>query len=571
MVNNIKIKTLIILALCFFIAMLLVNGGLGMYSSNQTKTLLQNTSMKDMRIVALVDKIRFKMEFNRSQILQALQHNPVMEWAKLHDHPIQTHHKVVVETSDEITQLWTTYLAVIESPQERSMADAWYNKSGSLGLTAINLADVAIQESKWEDGEQALIRTINPTYRNSDVELHALTDFLTLRAKTNGAIVDGNITTSGYIMLSVVILAAMLSVIMGVILIRGITLPLQQAIGIAKRVADGDLTGRIDFRSDNEIGQLMHALSDMSASLAHIVHDVRAATDTIDGASQQISSGNVELAKRTEQQVSSLERTASSMEELTSTVQANGDNALQANQLALSAAEVAGKGGAVVSQVVSTMGSINESAKKIVDIIGVIDGIAFQTNILALNAAVEAARAGEQGRGFAVVAAEVRNLAQRSAGAAKEIKTLIDDSVEKVGLGARLVDQAGLTMEEIVVSVKRVTDIISEITHASREQTEGITHINDAINEMDGTTQQNGVLVETAAASAKALEEQAKNLVQLVSIFKLNESNIGNANLNLTRTVVAMAPTPPRPGNNIKPIKPTKSINLKIRRIAHDT
>ena len=209
------------------------------------------------------------------------------------------------------------------------------------------------------------------------------------------------------------------------------------------------------------------------------------------------------------------------MEELTGTVRQNGDNAMQANQLALSAAEVARKGGAVVSQVVSTMGSINESARKIVDIISVIDGIAFQTNILALNAAVEAARAGEQGRGFAVVATEVRNLAQRSAGAAKEIKTLIDDSVEKIDHGNKLVDQAGLTMEEIVTSVKRVTDIMGEITMASQEQSAGIDHINDAISEMDDATQQNAALVEQAAASAGMLEEQAKNLVHLVSVFKL--------------------------------------------------
>jgi methyl-accepting chemotaxis protein len=267
---------------------------------------------------------------------------------------------------------------------------------------------------------------------------------------------------------------------------------------------------------------LLHALDAMNGSLVKIVGEVRIGTDTIATASGQIASGNMDLSSRTELQASSLEQTAASMVELTSTVKQNADNARQANVLAASASEVALKGGAVVSQVVDTMGSINESSKKIVDIIGVIDGIAFQTNILALNAAVEAARAGEQGRGFAVVATEVRNLAQRSAAAAKEIKTLIGDSVEKVGTGAKLVDQAGVTMEEIVNSVRRVTDIMAEITCASQEQTSGIEQINHAIAEMDEVTQQNAALVEEVTAAAASLEGQAQSLAQVVSVFKID-------------------------------------------------
>jgi methyl-accepting chemotaxis protein len=264
------------------------------------------------------------------------------------------------------------------------------------------------------------------------------------------------------------------------------------------------------------------------------VRQVRSGTDTIATASNEIAAGNLDLSSRTEQQASSLEETAASIEELTGTVKQNADNARQANGLATSASEVAGKGGAVVAQVVDTMGSINESAKKIVDIIGVIDGIAFQTNILALNAAVEAARAGEQGRGFAVVAAEVRNLAQRSAGAAKEIKTLINDSVEKVDAGAKLVDQAGATMQEIVESVKRVTDIMGEITAATQEQTSGIDQINQAITQMDHVTQQNASLVEEAAAASESMQEQAANLAQVVSVFTLEG-----------RQLVAAAPSLP--------------------------
>ncbi|HEX7635312.1 MAG TPA: methyl-accepting chemotaxis protein [Noviherbaspirillum sp.] len=303
---------------------------------------------------------------------------------------------------------------------------------------------------------------------------------------------------------------------------KSITTPIGEAVAIAETVASGDLTSRIEVSRTDEAGQLLLALKKMNESLVNIVSEVRSGTDTIATASNQIASGNMDLSSRTEQQASSLEETASSMEELTSTVKQNADNARQANTLARSASDVASKGGNVVSEVVATMDSINESARKIVDIIGVIDGIAFQTNILALNAAVEAARAGEQGRGFAVVAAEVRNLAQRSATAAKEIKALIDNSVENVESGSRLVNQAGATMYEIVESVKRVTDVIGEITAASAEQISGIEQINTAIAQMDETTQQNASLVEEAAAAAQSMQDQAGNLAQLVSVFKLN-------------------------------------------------
>ena len=318
-------------------------------------------------------------------------------------------------------------------------------------------------------------------------------------------------------------LAVLLGGLAAWLITRSITRPINQAVKIAQTVAGGDLTSHIEVTSKDETGQLLQALKDMNDSLSKIVGQVRAGTDTIATASSQIAAGNLDLSSRTEEQASSLEETASSMEELTSTVKQNADNARQANQLAVSASEVAVKGGAVVSRVVDTMGEINASSKKIADIIGVIDGIAFQTNILALNAAVEAARAGEQGRGFAVVAAEVRNLAQRSASAAKEIKTLISDSLETVEGGAKLVDQAGATMSEIVESVKRVTDIMGEITAASQEQTSGIEQINQAISQMDEVTQQNAALVEQAAAASESLQDQAGNLAQVVSIFKLGE------------------------------------------------
>jgi methyl-accepting chemotaxis protein len=340
---------------------------------------------------------------------------------------------------------------------------------------------------------------------------------------------------------------------------RSITGPINEAVKLAETVAAGDLSSHIEVHSKDETGQLLQALKHMNASLQDIVGQVRVGTDTIATASSQIAAGNLDLSSRTEQQASALEETASSMEELTSTVKQNADNARQANVLAASASEVAVKGGQVVSEVVETMGSINESSKKIVDIIGVIDGIAFQTNILALNAAVEAARAGEQGRGFAVVATEVRNLAQRSAAAAREIKDLIGDSVQKVEMGSKLVNQAGVTMDEVVASVRQVTDIMAEIAAASREQEMGIGQINQAITEMDNATQQNAALVEEAAAAAQSLQDQAGNLLQAVSAFKLDNAHPIAAPTQLkARAPIALAARAPAPAPRKTAVAPPK-------------
>jgi methyl-accepting chemotaxis protein len=315
--------------------------------------------------------------------------------------------------------------------------------------------------------------------------------------------------------------ASIISVVVAFLATRSITGPLGEAVDVARRVADGDLTSVIDVTSTDETGQMMEALKHMNGSLTRIVAEVRAGTEAISSASREIASGNLDLSVRTEQQAASLGQTSGAMRELTGTVQQNADHARQADQLAGKASAVALRGGSVVAHVIDTMGSITASSKKIVDIIGVIDGIAFQTNILALNAAVEAARAGEQGRGFAVVAAEVRNLAQRSAAAAKEIKTLIGDSVDKVREGSTLVEQAGVTMDEVVTSVRHVTDIMGEITSASQEQSVRIANVNHTIVEMDETTQQNAALVEEAAAAAASMQEQAAKLARVVSVFKL--------------------------------------------------
>ncbi|MES2153105.1 MAG: methyl-accepting chemotaxis protein [Pseudomonadota bacterium] len=338
-----------------------------------------------------------------------------------------------------------------------------------------------------------------------------------------GRATQGDIDFSRKLMIGAGIVAVLVSIGLAYWLTESITGPLDEAVSIARSVAAGDLTTHIDVHGEDETGQLLRALKDMNDALARTVGEVRASTHTIATASGQIAAGNADLSARTESQASSLEQTASSMEELTSTVKQNADNARQANQLVISASSVATRGGQVVSQVVETMASIKESSRKIVDIIGVIDGIAFQTNILALNAAVEAARAGEQGRGFAVVASEVRNLAQRSAAAAKEIKTLIGDSVDKVDGGGKLVDEAGQTMELIVTSVKQVADIMSEITAASQEQSMGIEQVNQAISQMDEMTVQNAALVEQAAAAAQSMNDEASVLSSAVAVFKLRD------------------------------------------------
>jgi methyl-accepting chemotaxis protein-1 (serine sensor receptor) len=330
-------------------------------------------------------------------------------------------------------------------------------------------------------------------------------------------------------MLSIIamLLGASCAIVAGVIVSRSLVRPLKHAVEVAQSVAAGDLSTEIDVTSNDETGQLLDALRSMNASLKIIVTEVRTGAETLSVASNEIAQGNLDLSSRTEQQAAALEETASSMEELTSTVRMNADNANQASQMAVSARDFAVQGEDVVKRAVTTMALISESSKQIADIIGVIDGIAFQTNILALNAAVEAARAGEQGRGFAVVASEVRNLAQRSASAAKEIKTLIGGSVSRVEAGRLLVSETGTTMSQIIASVKRVTEIMTEINAATAEQSAGIEQVNLAVIEMDTTTQQNAALVEEAAAAAQALREQTIALTEVVSIFKIDNGAAG--------------------------------------------
>jgi len=406
-----------------------------------------------------------------------------------------------------------------------------------------------------DDGKAQLaeIRLVREAYRNKRVELaklqsmgedingmidsqlHPMADgYLAkldgLRKRMASQLAQGQERNAALAQTSRILLmaAAALAVVLGAFLAwtatRSITRPVQQAVDAATAIAHGDLALQIPTGAQDETGQLLRALSDMQGRLAALVADVRRNAEGVATASAEIAQGNNDLSARTEHQASALEQTAASMEELGSTVRQNADNARAANQLAVNASTVATQGGAVVAEVVDTMKGINESSRKISDIIGVIDGIAFQTNILALNAAVEAARAGEQGRGFAVVASEVRSLAQRSADAAKEIKSLIGASVERVEQGSHLVDRAGATMTEVVSAIRRVTDIVGEISAASSEQSSGVAQVGEAVTQMDQATQQNAALVEQSAAAAASLRNQAGLLVDAVAVFKLSAS-----------------------------------------------
>ena len=448
--------------------------------------------------------------------------NRVMALGKSGNNPeVEAYFKpLIAQTTERINVLQKDLDAAIESEQGKAlMADIAARRKDYIAVRktyfdALKAADP--QAAQLLDGQllptaQRYLTTMQELQKHE----HGLVDTAVTQSK---AALQRQMALIG----GIALVALLVGVLVAWRVARSVTVPVAGAVRAARAVADGDLTQAVQVNRHDELGQLQQALADMKASLLSTVTQVRSASDSIGVASSEIASGNQDLSARTEQAASNLEETAASMEELTSTVRNSADAARQANQLASSASEIAVRGGQVVSQVVSTMQEIHHSSQKINDIIGTIDGIAFQTNILALNAAVEAARAGEQGRGFAVVAGEVRNLAQRSAEAAKEIKGLIGASVDKVDVGTRLVADAGQTMSEIVGSIQRVSDIVGEITAAAGEQSDGIGQVNVAVNQLDQMTQQNAALVEESAAAAQSLKDQAERLAQVVAVFRLD-------------------------------------------------
>jgi methyl-accepting chemotaxis protein len=534
---NLRLFTKLMLSFGLVLALCL---GLGVFSVvqlakvNQTSTDLQTNWMPSVRVLL---EMKYDVARYRAQETQHILSTSEADFAK--------YEKRMVEFRDKLKAHSAEYEKLISELEERT-GYAEFNKLWDQYIV-ISAEVQKLSRASQDDEAKALIRGKSSTLFNSASEILEKLAEVNIKGG-NQASEHGNelYASARWWIIGIIALCIAIGLVQAVWISGLISRPLVNAVQIAQTVAAGNLTSKIDVSTTDETGQLLAALKEMNDNLQNIVGQVRTGTDVIATAASEIATGNLDLSARTEQQASSLEETASSMEEMTSTVKQNSDNARRANELAHSASGIALQGGNVVSQVVETMGSINASSSKIVDIIGVIDGIAFQTNILALNAAVEAARAGEQGRGFAVVASEVRNLAQRSASAAKEIKSLITDSVAQVEAGSKLVHQAGKTMDEVVASVKKVSDIVAEITTAGREQEVGIEQINQAITEMDAVTQQNAALVEQAAAASASMQEQAENLSRVVSVFKLDQ-NAAASPMAAPRPARAAASAPPRP------------------------
>jgi methyl-accepting chemotaxis protein len=524
MMKNITVRTSLLAVLFLFTAMILVGAALGIFALRQANQAMDTMYHVSTQVMTINDAYKDTTR-TRSALTRA--------YTTVKDAGSQADRDSALASAKKSSQRTLDFLTVFEQAPafadqdlalKKGLVEAGRTQSAVLERAAAALAQddaasyTTINTKELTPTGAAFSAQLEKFQKQSDAQMTAL---VATREKEFSIVMW--LVAAGVV--------AALVLVAGVhILLRAVVLvPLERAVSLLDQVARGDLTARIEETGDNEIKRLLQAIGRMQRDLLSTVTRVRRGADVINLGSQELAAGNMELSSRTETQASSLEETAASMEELTSTVRQNADNAQQARTLVEGASSTAVKGGAVMQQVVSTMNDINGSSRKIVDITSVIDGIAFQTNILALNAAVEAARAGEQGRGFAVVASEVRNLAQRSAAAAKEIKVLIDQSVHNIQLGTELVEQAGATMSTLVENVHQVTTIVGEIAVASREQSEGIDQVNTAIVQMDQVTQQNAALVEEAAAATQSLQDQADELTQTVSIFKIGADAAGAA------------------------------------------
>ncbi len=534
---------------------LCIVGGLGLFAVAQTGQSLKSVYADRAVPLAQVGEVREIMLTNQLLLASAI--------ADGTPEVIKRNTAAIKENAGRLTKSWESYQANPLSAQEKQLATEFAERRGRFVAEGLAPTMKALEEGRLEDGRRLFTQVLPALYEQARDVTEALVKLQLSSARNEYESASAQNALTSSVMLAVGVLGLLLCAALG----TGVSRSIVSALGAEPQdlrqavdaVSAGDLTARLSLRPGDR-GSVMASTKTMQDNLARVVGAVRLNAESVATASAQIAAGNNDLSGRTEAQASALQQTAASMEELGSTVRQNADNARQANQLALQASGVAVDGGEVVSQVVDTMRGINESSRKIADIISVIDGIAFQTNILALNAAVEAARAGEQGRGFAVVASEVRSLAQRSAGAAKEIKTLINASVERVEQGTALVDKAGTTMQEVVASIRRVTDIMGEISAASGEQQAGVGQITEAMGQMDRATQQNAALVEESAAAAESLRVQALQLVEAVAVFKLEQGDGAARPMSTTAlSPVRRAPAPaprvaaPRPAVAHKP------------------
>jgi methyl-accepting chemotaxis protein len=529
--NHFKISTRLIMLIGILSALLIAIGSIGLFGISQSNDALKSVYENNTVPMGQLSEVQRLLLRNQLAISNALV-NPTPEQIT----------KNTAEIEDNIANIaksWGAYMATTLTTEEVKIAKTLVEARAKFLKDGVQPAVAALRANDTQEAARLVIEKILPLWTPVRVEIEALMKHQLDVAKESYDAAVARYAMIRMVSIGAIVAGVLLACIFGMALIRGIKRSLTQALNAANAVSQGDLSHPIRISGNDEVAQLLKALAAMQASLTQVVSSVRTGSESVATASAEIASGNHDLSARTEQQASALEETAASMEELSSTVKQNADNARQANQLAQSASIVAVKGGEVVAQVVETMKGINDSSKKISDIISVIDGIAFQTNILALNAAVEAARAGEQGRGFAVVASEVRSLAGRSAEAAKEIKVLIGASVERVEQGTALVDQAGVTMTEVVGSIRRVTDLMGEISAASTEQSQGVAQVGEAVVQMDQVTQQNAALVEEMAAAASSLKSQAEELVGTVAVFKLGGQAVHQG---VPRTVPVRAP-----------------------------
>src|SRR5450830_23555 len=515
------------LGLAFALVLLLLSllGGFGIYQMSQANFYAKDLGTNWLPSVKVLGDVRATFnEARRASLRHVLETSPEGK---------QAQRQVYEQAANtKLPKLFALYEPMIASPEEKQAYEKI--RSGWSEHAALDKKQMDLSDGSENDLIAARKLAVGDAAQSFSAVMAALTKDVEINiagADNATAAAAASYQQALIVSSSVIVIALLLGALLAVMVTRSITQPLTVGVTVAEAVAQGDLTSKFDVQGRDEPADLLRALQHMNDRLVDIVGQVRLSSDSIATGSAEITTGNADLSQRTEQQASNLEETAASMEELNSTVKTNADTAQQASRLATDATQAAEQGGAVVGRVVATMQDISASSKKISDIIGVIDGIAFQTNILALNAAVEAARAGEQGRGFAVVASEVRSLAGRSAEAAKEIKSLISASVEKVESGTRLVGNAGNTMTEIVASVQRVSALINEISSASMEQSSGISQIGDAVNQLDQVTQQNAALVEESAAAADSLKNQSQRLAELVSVFKIDgqPSRVGQA------------------------------------------